>query len=377
MAISNRVLHQVDRSGRQYELNDLRWRGDDGSPLMVSPMPGITPDQIETSERSLWRYSAAIPVDPTKRVTLGEGFTPQLPLNWRGHRVHFKLEWFNPTSSFKDRGTAVMVSHLAQLGVTKILEDSSGNGGSSVAAYCAAAGITAKILAPATTSAAKLLQSRAFGAEVELVSGTRDAVAHEAIRQSSEVFYASHNWHPFFLQGTKTIAYEMWEMLGFRAPDNVVLVAGAGSNVLGCDLAFSELLEAGQINRRPRLLVAQPESWSSIVDEVNTPGGQRRGPRSPTIAEGASIAVPVRLPEAVAAIHRSNGAAVAIDEGAIRAATLALAGRGLYVEPTSAVAAAALDRYICDGTISEGETTIVILTGSGLKSADTMAALFE
>jgi threonine synthase len=299
-----------------------------------------------------------------------------LPLDWSGRRVHFKLEWFNPTSSFKDRGVAVMVSHLRGLGATRVLEDSSGNGGSAVAAYAAAAGIQAKIIVPAETSAAKILQTRAFGAEIELVPGTRDEVAEEAVRQSASIPYASHNWHPMFLQGTKTVAYEMWEMLGFTAPDNVVLVAGAGSNILGCDIAFTELLDAGQITRRPRLLVGQPEHWATIADAVNGIDSAARGPRIPTIAEGASIANPIRLPETVAAIHRSGGAAVAVSEGEIRRAVRDLAARGLYAEPTSSVAAAALDRFIADGTIRPGQTTVVVLTGGGLKSAEKMAAVF-
>ncbi|MFF5264888.1 pyridoxal-phosphate dependent enzyme [Actinomadura viridis] len=370
-------LFLYDRSGRRYAVTDRRWRGEDGTPLALSPMPGLTPDRIDTGERSLWRYQAAIPVAPRHRVSLGEGFTPMLPLDWNGRRVHFKLEWFNPTSSFKDRGVTVMISHLRGQGEERVLEDSSGNGGSSVAAYAAAAGIRAKIIVPAATSAAKILQARAYGARVELVEGTREQVSDEAIRQSERIPYASHNWHPFFLQGTKTIAYEMWESLGFRAPDNVVLVAGAGSNILGCDIAFSELLEARQIDRLPRLLVGQPEHWATIADTVNGIDPRSRGPRVPTIAEGASIATPVRLPETVEAIRRSGGAAVAVTEDQIRTAVRKLASRGLYAEPTSGVAAAALDRFLADGTIGPDQTTVVILTGTGLKSAEKMATLFD
>jgi threonine synthase len=367
----------LDRSGGRYPLSDRRWRGDDGSPLALSAVPGLSPGQVDTAERSLWRYRAAIPVDPRHRVSLGEGFTPMLPLDWDGQRVHVKLEWFNPTSSFKDRGVAVMMSHLRGQGVTHVLEDSSGNGGSSVAAYAAAAGITAKILVPTATSAAKVLQARAFGARIELVGGTREQVSEEAVRQSERIPYASHNWHPFFLQGTKTVGYEMWESLGFTAPDNVVLVAGAGSNVLGCDLAFGELLAAGQIERRPRLLVGQPEHWATIAEAVNGTGPERRGPRVPTIAEGASIAHPVRLPEAVDAIRRSGGAAAPVSEEQIRTAVRALARRGLYAEPTSCVAVAALEIFLRDGTIRPDQTTVVVLTGAGLKSVETMATIFD
>lgn len=367
--------HLVDRSGRFYGLTDSRWRGDDGSPLTVTPLPGLSPDQIDTSERSLWRYRQALPVNAEHRVSLGEGWTPMVELAWSGQPVHFKLEWFNPTSSFKDRGVSVMMSHLRGIGATQVLEDSSGNGGSAVAAYAAAAEIPAKIIVPASTSEAKILQARAFGAEIEKVSGTRDEVAAEAVRQSEEIPYASHNWHPMFLQGIKTVAYEMWEMLGFRAPDNVVLVAGAGSNILGCELAFGELLTAGHIDRLPRLLVGQPEHWATIADTVNGLDPRPENGRLQTIAEGASIAHPVRLPETVQAIRRSGGAAYAVTEQEIAAAVRRLAARGLYAEPTSAVAVAALDHFLADGTIRTGETTVVVLTGSGLKSAEKMAAI--
>lgn len=366
----------LDRSGRRYPLSDRRWRGDDGGPLALSPLPGLTPEQIVQSERSLWRYQAGLPVDPAHRVSLGEGLTPMIPLAWGEHRVHFKLEWFNPTSSFKDRGVSVMVSHLRSQGADRVLEDSSGNGGAAVAAYAAAAGIRAKIIVPAATSAPKILQARAFGAEIELVVGTRDEVGAEAVRQSEHIPYASHNWHPMFVQGTKTIGYEIWESLGFRAPDNVVLVAGAGSQILGCDIAFRELLAAGQINRLPRLLVGQPEHWATIADALNGADPTSRGARVPAIAEGASIATPVRLPETVEALRRCGGAAVAVTEQQIHDSVRALAARGLYAEPTSAVAVGALDYFIADGEITPDQTTVVVLTGSGLKSADKMAPLF-
>ncbi|SDB80464.1 threonine synthase [Raineyella antarctica] len=370
-----------DRSGTRYPLTDRRWRGDDLTPLAIGPLPGLGPDRIDTAEHSLWRYQAALPVDPAYRVSLGEGFTPMPAIAWDrpgsdGGRIHAKLEWFNPTSSFKDRGVSVMISHLRSQGATHVLEDSSGNGGAAVAAYAAAAGIGATIIVPAATSPAKILQARAYGARIELVEGTRDEVAAAAIRRSVDLPYASHNWHPMFLQGTKTIAYEMWESLGFRAPDNVVLVAGAGSTILGCDLAFTELLDGGWIDHRPRLLVGQPEHWATIADTFNGIDPASRGPRVPTVAEGASIAHPVRLPETVEAIRRSGGAATTVNEEQIRAAVRKLAARGLYAEPTSSVAAAALDAFLADGTIEPGQTTVLVLTGSGLKAAERMAEVF-
>jgi threonine synthase len=357
-----------ERSGSRYRPDPLRWRGNDGAPLTVEPLPGITRADVDTSVRSLWRYRGALPGD-LRPISLGEGCTPLIETRWGGADVRFKLEWFSPTGSFKDRGSSVMISFLAGHGVPAVLEDSSGNGGASISAYCAAAGINATILAPESTSAAKVLQSRAYGARVELVPGTRDATATEALRRSADVCYASHNWHPFFLQGTKTLAYELWEDLGFRAPDAVVTVAGAGSIVLGCDLGFTELLAAGAIGRRPRLLVAQPANCAPIDAAFHD---RDPLPFAPTIAEGTAIRHPVRLPEVVAAIRRSGGDTVAIPETDIGTAARRLASIGLYAEPTSATAAAAIDAFRERGAIRPDETVVVVLTGSGLKAADAM-----
>jgi threonine synthase len=116
----------------------------------------------------------------------------------------------------------------------------------------------ATIFVPANTSPAKTVQSRAAGAAIELIPGSRQDCADAALNKSAEIFYASHNWHPFFLEGTKTLAYELWEDFSFVGPDNVIVPCGAGSNVLGCWLGFSELLRAGQITKMPRIWAAQP-----------------------------------------------------------------------------------------------------------------------
>jgi threonine synthase len=356
-------------SGRRYRLDAPRWASDDGLPLMITPLPGIGREDIVVQRRSLWRYAAALPLPIADPVTMGEGMTPLVGRIWDGARALFKLEFVSPTGSFKDRGASVMMSALRELGVTEVLEDSSGNGGAAIAAYAAAAGMKAKILVPAPTPPAKITQSRALGAEIELVPGTRQDTSDEAVRQAASIFYASHNWQPFFLQGTKTLAYELWEDLGFRAPDNVVIPTGAGSNVLGCDIGFGELFARGEIDAMPRLFAAQPENCAPFVAAFAS--GAETCPEItplPTIAEGTAIARPVRGREVLAAIRRSGGAAISVSEGNIEAAARHLALTGLYAEPTSAVAAAALSRLLKSGIIRADQTTIVVLTGSGLKA---------
>jgi threonine synthase len=364
------------RSGRLWPIETPRWRGDDGQPLLLTDLPGIGRDDIAGDEPGLWRYRAALPFQPAKPVAMGEGRTPLLSRRLHGLDALLKCEWLMPTGSFKDRGASVMLSLLREQGIGAVLEDSSGNGGAAIATYAAAGGMRARILVPDSTSPAKTVQSRAAGAEIQLTPGSRQDCADEALRQGNdpkgEYFYASHNWHPFFLQGTKTLAYELWEDLGFRAPDAVVIPCGAGSNVLGCDIGFGELLRAGQIDQLPRLYAAQPANCGPIAREVL--GLQPQPPR-PTIAEGTAIAQPIRPQEVLGALRRSRGGAVLLEEAEIAEAALSLARGGVYVEPTSAQAVAALGKLAADGTIRPGETVAVVLTGTGLKATPRYAEM--
>ena len=354
---------------KAYPIDLPRWRSQTGAPLMINAQPGMNRAGIDHAERSLWRYRTAFPVAVAVPISMGEGCTPLVRRPWRGGEALFKLEWFSPTGSFKDRGASVMMSMLRQQGIRHVLEDSSGNGGAAIAAYASAGGMKAKILTPASTQPAKTVQMRAYGAEVELIPGTRQDTADEAERQAEHIFYASHNWHPFFLQGTKTLAYELWENLGFHAPDNVIAPTGAGSNVLGCDIGFDELIRCGEIARRPRLFAVQPVNCAPIHAAFVSGGTQPTSVEvKPTIAEGTAITKPIRLKPVLEAIRRSGGSTVAVTEEEIVASVLDLAGIGLYAEPTSATAAAAYTRLLAAGTIKQEETTIVVLTGSGLKA---------
>jgi threonine synthase len=363
-------------TGTTYPLERPRWRSEPGGPLLLTPLPGIGRGDIDRGTRSLWRYAAALPLPVRRPVSLGEGLTPLVARPWRGAEALFKLEYFAPTGSFKDRGASVMISILREQGVERVLEDSSGNGGAAIAGYAAAAGIAAKILVPASTQPAKTVQMRAYGAEVELVPGSRQDTADAAVRQAETIFYASHNWQAFFLHGTKTLAYELWEDLGFRAPDNVIIPLGAGSNVLGCDIGFGELLRHGEIARLPRLFGVQPANCAPLHASF-TAGVETLVPTTikPTIAEGTAIAKPVRPREVLQAIRRSGGATVAVEEEEIAAALWELAKNGLYVEPTSAGTAAALSRLLAAGTIAPSERTVLLLTGTGLKATQRLGEM--
>jgi threonine synthase len=363
-------------SGQRLPLDTPVWRSPSGRPLMIAQLPGIRRNEIDRTQRSLWRYAKSLPLPVPDPISLGEGCTPLVQRRVAELEALFKLEWMMPSGSFKDRGASVMLSVLRQQGVEAVLEDSSGNGGAAIACYAAAGGLHAKILTPASTQRGKTVQMQAYGAEVEFVEGPRQATADEAVRQSEEIFYASHNWQAFFLQGTKTLAYELWEDLAFRAPDNVIIPMGAGSNVLGCDIGFGELIRAGEIGRLPRLFGVQPERCApihaSFMAGVDVPVPVETGP---TIAEGTAIADPVRLKEVIAAILRSGGATVAVSEEAIAESFRQFARAGLYVEPTSASTLPALRQLRDTGVIKSQELTVLVLTGSGLKATESVKGL--
>lgn len=365
--------HDADRhyadpvSGEKHPLSQPRWRSNTGRPMLISPGKGITASMIDTSERGIWRYRAAFAVLEVTPITLGEGATPLITIEWSGIPTHMKLDWFAPTGSFKDRGAAVMLSTLREQGVTEVFEDSSGNGGASVAAYAAAGGLKATIFAPADASPAKLTQARVHGARIVEVPGPREASQQEAISEAerSGAFYASHNWQAFFLEGTKTLAYELWEDLGFRVPDSVIVPVGAGSLLLGLAIGFAELVRAGASDRVPRLFGAQPLNCSPVDAAFR---GDLNREASPTVAEGTAIRQPLRLPEMLAALTVSGGETVAVTEQQIIDARDRLASAGLFVEPTSAVAAAAHQKLLNNRRIGPADTTVVVLTGTGLKS---------
>lgn len=356
------------RCGRSYSFDTYAWRCECGGLFELAGETRFDPGSLVGTRLSLWRYRAMLPgLDDEHLITLGEGGTPLIEARVAGKTVLCKLEFLAPTGSFKDRGSAVLVSVLHALGVTKVVEDSSGNAAASLAAYCARAGIAARIFVPAHASPAKLAQIAVYGAELVKVEGVREnsaAAAQLAATQGS--YYASHNYNPCFVEGAKTFAYELWEQLS-GVPENVVVPLGNGSLLLGAYHGFRELRRAGLIDRMPRLFAVQARAcapvWEAyrlgLEDVVPVVAGA-------TAAEGIRIASPVRGREAIRAVRETGGAVLAVDEDEIRRGWETLAREGLYVEPTSATCAAALAQQ--PRLFPEGESTVLALTGSGLKS---------
>jgi threonine synthase len=365
--------------GAAAEADRPLWRCACGSAFNLAPGIGLGRGDIAAGEASLWRYGAALALGGPPRVSLGEGWTPLVERRWRGAQVLFKLESQMPTGSFKDRGTAVMLTHLLEVGVGAVHEDSSGNAGASLATYAAAAGIPCTIYVPAAAPRGKIVQIAAAGADVRAIAGTRQDVTDAALAaaEAGASFYASHNWQPFFIEGTKTLAYELWEQLGFAAPENIVVPTGYGSNILGLDRGFDELLRRGEIARRPRLFAVQAVNCAALAAAWHA-GAEDYVPfqPQPTIADGIATVRPVRTREVLAALRRSNGGVVAVPEGAIGASLTELGRMGLFVEPTAATTLAALTQLV-ETVIGPREVTVAVLTGHGLKATDKIGELLS
>jgi len=364
-------------TGERYPASEPRWRSEGGSLLDLEFSPDFDPARIAGRKPTLWRYREALPIDQDENiVTFDEGFTPLLPVTFGDRRVLVKQEHLFPTGSYKDRGASVLISKVRELGVRSVVQDSSGNAGCSIAAYCARAGISCEIFVPEETSAGKLVQIIQTGARLHLISGSREDTARAAMDAAGTTYYASHCWNPFFLHGTKTFAYEVCEQLGWRAPDTVILPAGNGTLVLGASIGFGELCAWGIIPRTPRIVAVQAtmcaplfQAWKSGTSSL---AAIRKGH---TMAEGIAVAEPVRGPQVIRAIVSSGGKLLIVEEEEIAAALKLVGRQGFSIEPTSAAVIAGLLQYLPGS--SREEVIVSAFTGHGLKSTEKMMALLE
>ena len=304
---------------------------------------------------------------PFHPLPLGQGDTPTISFDWpdaRRLRLELKLEFLSPTGSFKDRGAAMLVAAAWSGGTTGFVEDSSGNAGAALAAYGAAAQMSAEIFVPSSAPSGKLAQIRAVGGQVHAIAGDREAVAAVAAQFAEErdIPYLSHNRSPYFSEGIKPVAEEIAE---HGLPDAIVLPVGNGSLLIGLYRGFRELIELGRIARMPRLYAIQAEPVSPLVAAWRDQSPSEAGT---TIADGIAVSKPPRLAQMLEAIRGSGGSAAVVSEAEITAAHELIAKRGLYVEPTSAVALAALPYLVERTQLAADERVLVPLTGSGLKA---------
>jgi len=359
-------MYRCGSCGREYpETAGAPWRCECGHALdfAVSPtQAAATPPELDR-DRGLWAFEEFLPV--SRGVTLGEGWTPLVAAP--GWDATFKLDYLFPTGSFKDRGAATVVSQALELGVDRLLEDSSGNAGHAIATYAARAGLDAAIYAPADAKPAKLRAIERTGADLVRVEGDRGAVTdacHAAVADG-EGWYASHAWQPAFFAGTATVAMEIAAQRGWTAPDVVVTPVGHGTLLLGAYQGFRALQEAGWIDAVPRLVGVQAAGVAPLVAARH---GDAAAAGDNDAADGIQIGEPARRDQLLAAIEHSGGDAVAVDRDETERARDRLDRAGISVEPTCAVGPAALEDLRERGLVGPDEDVVVPLTGSGLKA---------
>lgn len=329
-------------------------------------LPKFERNLVKYDQPGIWKYKDMFGLaENLSEIYLGEGNTPLVWSEVREHDVAFKIEYQNPTGSFKDRGTATIVSFLKSRNIDKAVEDSSGNAGASFAAYTAQAGIEAHIFVPDGISAQKLKQMEVYCAKVTRILGPRSNTS-EAVKRHIEsgIAYGSHVYLPHNIAGYATISFELVEQLG-EPPGSVLMPVGHGGLLLGVGRGFEILKQAGEINCLPRLIGIQARACAPLwaVYEYG-PTGLMLVDEGQTIAEGIRIKNPIRGDAVLEMIQRSNGMIVAVDEKEIESGYYSLARKGFYVEYTSAVVWEPLLNMVDELT----EPVVVILTGSGLKT---------
>lgn len=330
-------------------------------------LPNWAPSLIDTETWSQFRYRAFMNIDGDvwRSVSMGEGMTPIVRFN---DDILLKMDFLMPTLSFKDRGAATLVSHMKSIGVKKCVQDSSGNAGIAVAAYCARCAIDCEIYVPEGTSPNKISMISGYGAKVVVVPGSRDHcadVCRDKVRKEG-AFYANHVFNPYFYEGMKAYIYETFEQLK-RIPENIFIELGNGTLFIGAVLALEHLERSGAINHFPQVIAIQSENCAPFAKTIELGAKELVSIEpKPTLAEGIAIGQPARASEILDMFRRHHIRAVTAPEGEINDYRKLLASRGFYVEHTTAAALAAYNRYC--SVYGRTEDSLLSLCGAGIKS---------
>ncbi|MDR2119155.1 MAG: threonine synthase [Tannerellaceae bacterium] len=346
----------------------------------------LTREELKLRPSSLWRYKEFLPVlDGQNIVSLGEGFTPILSLPHLekltpGISILLKDESGNPTASFKARGLSVAVSKAKELGIEKLVIPTAGNAGGALAAYAARGGLKAHIFMPELTPLAFKIEARLLGADVTEVKGNISdcgKIAH-ALAEENGWFDVSTLKEPFRLEGKKTMGYEIAEQLGWTVPDVLLYPTGGGTGIIGIWKAFSELEQLGWIGKkRPRMVAVQSDSCNGIYTAFH-----RNESRSAYKDSGFTIANGLRVPKPYAdrvilqVLRESRGNAASVSDADIVAALHELAAlEGLLPAPEGAALWHACKILSRSGWIKEGETVLLLNTGSAYKYFENISSL--
>jgi threonine synthase len=314
----------------------------------------------------LWRFRSMIPV--TMSISLSEGNSPLVKRRDSEEDMFLKVEGDNPTGSFKDRGSTVVISDAYNRGFRTTTVASTGNMGASVAAYSAYANIDARIFIPPGIPEEKVAQITAYGAElVPVEGGFSEAIRRSRQEAEAGAYLASTGLNPYFIEGLKTIAFELYEQMG--VPDKIVVPTGTGGILTAIFKGFRELLALGVTDRLPQMIAVQAAGVAPIVEawrEGTEPMPPSR--EATTIASAILVKSPFNGLSAIEAMKRSGGYGVTVTDHQILKAMQALGREGIFAEPAAAAPMAALDQI----DRRPDDRTVLIVTGSGLKDPTVM-----
>jgi threonine synthase len=334
-------------------------------------------DLIIQNDRSMWRYRELLPsLNDNHRITLGEGWTPILPLPSLQTKLgltnlFLKDESLNPTGSFKARGLSMAISKAKALGIAECIIPTAGNAGGAMAAYCSRAGIHATVVLPKHTPQAFKTECAYFGATVIQVEGLISHCAAKVAELNKEGKYydVSTLKEPYRLEGKKTLGYEIAEQLNWQLPDVILYPTGGGTGLIGMWKAFREMIQMGWIeNKLPRFIAVQSDRCQPVVEDffhIN------RTAALPTIANGLAVPTPFAARLIQRVLFETSGDVVAVSEERILAGVRQLATlEGLFVSPEGGALVDAVKQLIHNGSLGADEKVLLLNTGSAYKYID-------
>jgi len=367
------------RCGEKLQAKAWAWRHNKDNGTLSVTYRGL--EKYELSElllkeyMDIRRYVNVLPVSLKYLNIVPIGFTPIINRKFKGVSVFFKLEYLLPSGSFKDRGALVSIAKAKELRIKKIIEDSSGNAGAAFSLYSLLYNIEANIFIPTDAPLGKKALLRSLKARLHEIQGSREEVNRAAIDFESHNggAYVGHWWNPFFIEGVKTLAYEIHEQLGMDKVDSIIVPTSSGGLLLGIFKGIMELKTMGEISKVPKLIAVQASGYARLCYEL----GYGMGSEKSKLANGLRIVEPPRIGEMVLAVRETKGTCYHVTDEEVAEGLKKLWGMGFLVEPTSAVVYAALKKAISEKVVEKGENTVVILTGSGAKMLDKVLSIIE
>lgn len=339
----------------------------------------VSRESIQAGPPTLWRYQPLLPVEGDDLVDLGAGYTPLLKADRLGkalglNRLYLKNDTVNPTWSFKDRVVSVALSRAVQFGFDTVACASTGNLANSVSAHAARAGLRAFIFVPADLEAGKILGSQIYAPNVVAVSGNYDEVNRlcSEVADRHEWAFVNINIRPYYSEGSKTLAFETVEQLGWRVPDHVVVPVASGSLLTKIWKGFEECQRVGLAeNVTTRVSGAQAEGCSPVATAFKTNAEFLRPVKPATIAKSLAIGNPADGFYAVEVARRTGGVIETVTDEEVTGGIRQLAEHeGIFTETAGGVTLAVLKKLAEQGTIAADELTVVYITGCGLKTQE-------